>query len=118
VLDDIARHIAGALPREAVGLLWEAPAQPAGWVPLRNTSFEPESSYAVNVGELMDEFQLATGRDIISSMNDEGFMLTLWHSHPSGQVGPSRGDLREKHDGLTYMVIAVDEDGGLRATLF
>lgn len=118
VLHSIAELIADAAPQEAVGLVWESPGVAPGVAPLRNTSADPEHSYAVNVAELMETFENATGRDIITSMNEEGFILTLWHSHPSGQIGPSRGDMREKHDGLTYMVVAVADDGGLRATLF
>ena len=116
-LDDIAAAIAEALPQEAVGLVWESPGMAPGWAPLTNASGDPERSYAVNVAEMVTTYENATGRDIIASMNDEGLSLTLWHSHPSGLVGPSRGDMREKHEGLTYMVIAVDGDD-LRATLF
>ena len=118
VLGDIARHIVDELPKEAVGLVWEAPGNLAVATSLTNTSDTPESSYAVSVAEIITEFEQASGRDIVEALHD-GYRLTLWHSHPSGLVGPSRGDVREKvSEGLTYMVIAVGEDESLRATLF
>lgn len=115
-LDMIAQHITEALPQEAVGLLWEQPGHAPGVTRLRNISEDPEHSYAVNVSEMREAFEAESGRDIVTAI-DEGCLLTLWHSHPSGQVGPSRGDMRERLDGLQYMVISVT-DAGLLATLF
>lgn len=115
-LDMIAQHIADSLPKEAVGLLWEQPGTLAGCIPLRNASDDPEHSYAVATAEMIEAFERASGRDILSAIS-EGCSLTLWHSHPSGQVGPSRGDMREKLEGLQYMVVSVTTEG-LLATLF
>ena len=73
----------------------------------------------MSVSEIISEFERETGRDIVEAITTHGYTLTLWHSHPSGLVGPSRGDMREKvSEGLTYMVVAVGEDESLRATLF
>jgi proteasome lid subunit RPN8/RPN11 len=122
VLHAIASHITDELPQEAVGLVWEAPGIGTGMIPLTNTSEDPEHSYAVSVADLITQFERATGADIIGAL-ESGFMFTLWHSHPSGQVGPSRGDMQESGaygGNLTRMVVAVgqDDDQGLRATLF
>jgi proteasome lid subunit RPN8/RPN11 len=112
VLGDITSAIVRALPREAVGLLWEPAGCPAVHIPLTNTSDDPERSYAVSVEEIALSFLRTTGRTITGAVD-----LTLWHSHPSGQVGPSRGDMRERAEGLRYMVVTVDHDD-LTATLF
>jgi len=112
----IAGYIADELPREAVGLLVEQPGTFAEVIPLTNISEDPEHSYQVEVAEIKRAFASHGGRDILTAIS-EGCSLTLWHSHPSGQVGPSRGDMRERLEGLQYMVIAVTE-AGLQATLF
>lgn len=122
VLDEIASAIDQAMPREAVGLVWESPGSPVGHLRLRNISDAPESSYTVSVADVITGFEAVSGLNIVEAIH-EGTIITLWHSHPSGLVGPSRGDMREKvSEGLTYMVIAVthgDEDGPtLTATLF
>ncbi len=113
----IADQIAVMMPQEAVGLLWESPGNEVGHRHLANISADPEHSYEVNVSELIAKYEAATGRDILQSM-DEGTMFTLWHSHPSGLVGPSRGDMRERQDALAYMVVTVNADQSLTATLF
>lgn len=113
----IADQIAMMMPREAVGLLWESPGNEVGHRHLANISDDPEHSYAVNVSEMIAKFEAATGRDILQAM-DDGVTFTLWHSHPSGLVGPSRGDVRLKQEALTYMVVTVNADNTLTATLF
>lgn len=113
----IADQIAIMMPREAVGLLWESPGNEVGHRHLANISDDPEHSYAVNVSEMIAKFEAATGRDILRAM-DDGVTFTLWHSHPSGLVGPSRGDVRLKQEALTYMVVTVNADNTLTATLF
>jgi proteasome lid subunit RPN8/RPN11 len=113
VLGDIASSIMQALPREAVGLVWEPAGIAAVHIPLTNTSDDPEHSYAVSVEEIALSFLRTTGGTIEGAAD-----LTLWHSHPSGQNGPSRGDMRERVEGLRYMVVAVDKDQSLSATLF
>lgn len=113
----IAHCIHVALPEEAVGLLWEAPGEQVMVIPLANHSELPETSYAVRVDELVTAFELATGRDIVTTEPEH---LTLWHSHPSGLVGPSRGDMRERSKValLAHMVVTVGVDGVLTTTMF
>lgn len=114
--DMIAQQVTDKLPEEAVGLLWEQPGVGVGVIALDNISEDPEHSYAISTAEMIRAFEVESGRDILSAIS-EGCSLTLWHSHPSGQVGPSRGDMREKLEGLQYMVVSVTEQG-LLATLF
>lgn len=105
----VAQHICDAMPREAVGLLWAPPGDVERVIPLVNHSETPERSYAVRVDELVDAFELATGERITEIDHTQ---LTLWHSHPSGGVGPSRGDMveRAKTPLLRCMVISVTDD--------
>jgi len=36
--------------------------------------------------------------------------ITLWHSHPSGGVGPSRIDMKNKLPQLNHLVVTLTED--------
>lgn len=99
-----------AWPCEAVGFIWRPPGMPEAVIPLQNTSEAPENSYAIEVEEAARAFTDFTGRDIVDVAEGD---LLLWHSHPSGFVGPSQGDLAEKLPGLRYMVVVLshtDED--------
>lgn len=45
--------------------------------------------------------------------------IVLWHTHPSGSVGPSRGDLDHKLGDLTYLVVSLNpETQEYQTTLF
>jgi proteasome lid subunit RPN8/RPN11 len=45
--------------------------------------------------------------------------MVIWHTHPSGNVGPSRGDLDHKLAGLSYLVISIHpETHEYQTTLF
>lgn len=111
----IARACAEALPQEAVGWIWRAPGRAEAYGLLTNLSDDPGSSYAVSLAELMEKFTASTGSDIVDA--DEGDIV-LWHSHPSGLVGPSRGDMRAKLEGLRYMVVTLTDDGAPLYTEF
>lgn len=102
----IGSHVAENLPMEAVGLLWEPAGRAAIVVPLLNVSEDPESSYEVDVLDIQAEFRRETGQRIEEVVTEDDH-LTLWHSHPSGVVGPSRRDMQLKEEGLRYMVISV-----------
>lgn len=118
-LAQLEAHIVAEMPREAVGLLWDSPGCPPVVIPLTNTSDDPEHSYEVDVAEIVTAFASHTGRDILTSVGDDDPALLLWHSHPSGAVGPSRRDVRDKPPTLRCMVVAVDQAADtLTATLF
>lgn len=93
-----------ASPQEAVGFIWRRPGQAEAVIPLRNESEDPENSYAIDVRAAARAFTDFTGHDIVDVAEDD---LLLWHSHPSGFVGPSQGDLAEKLPGLRYMVVVL-----------
>lgn len=93
-----------ALPCEAVGFIWRPPGQAEAVIPLLNTSEAPENSYAIEVEAAARAFTDFTGSDIVDVAEGD---LLLWHSHPSGYVGPSQGDLQAKLPGLRYMVVVL-----------
>lgn len=111
--DRIVDIIARAGDEEAVGLLWRGPGEPEIVVALDNISDEPQSSYVVHVESMVRAFADAYGGDTETMMALDWSHLTLWHSHPSGLVGPSRKDMQSKLPDLRYMVIAMTADGPL-----
>jgi proteasome lid subunit RPN8/RPN11 len=70
---------------------------------LRNISEKPESSYVLDPDEVVELFE---SRDDFQ-IDDLGEKVGVWHTHPSGLVGPSREDLRTKIDGLNYLVVTI-----------
>lgn len=38
----------------------------------------------------------------------------LWHTHPSGNVGPSAEDLRHRVEGVSYLVVALPSGLAMR----
>lgn len=72
--------------------------------PLVNTHSDPERAYSVNNEELVEALV-----DIMEEHNViiERHQVVVWHTHPSGHVGPSAGDLRHKEPDLEYLVVAL-----------
>ena len=93
-----ARH-----PNEAVGLI--LPDNRV--VELTNRSATPSNQF------------LITGRETHAAITQHGFLVnedtvrrtTLWHSHPSGGVGPSRIDMQQKVPLMSHLVITVQVRG-------
>ena len=95
----------GNTPNEAVGLI---DAEGNIWE-LNNTHHDPTSAFQVNRD------------DIRFIVEDSGFTglseATLWHTHPSGGVGPSRIDLQNKTPFKYHLVVSV-VDGDIVLTWY
>lgn len=42
--------------------------------------------------------------------HSESEKIVVWHSHPQGNIGPSRGDLQVKKPGIPYLVVSLNPD--------
>jgi proteasome lid subunit RPN8/RPN11 len=98
-------------PTEACGLLLDTPVLRAGQVThvieLPNRSLEP-SSYEV----LASDIRLAM--EGIEDVED----AAVWHTHPSGHIGPSRLDMQNRPtQTIPMLVVALTPDGPI-ATWF
>lgn len=90
-----------AYPNEAVGLLF--PDERI--VSLTNIAEDPHSNFSVAKEELVKALQYAEENDWHI---DE---VVLWHSHPSGGVGPSRVDFQQRTPLKHHLVVTLtDED--------
>jgi proteasome lid subunit RPN8/RPN11 len=81
-------------PREACGLV----LGDGRVFELPNRSDEPASSYQTDVDDL-------EALDLVEGDLRDGW--AIWHTHPSGNVGPSSGDLKNRLDGVRYLVVAI-----------
>lgn len=88
-------------PREACGIFTVA-----GLHELDNVASDPYDGYVIDVPELAQKLQLEFGR----SCGWDDFVI--WHTHPSGHIGPSSRDMENKIDGLNYFVVALPNGEG------
>lgn len=95
-------------PAEACGIILPYPLQgetsESQIVELPNRSLEP-ASYKIAT----EDIRLAIGEYLSDRLYVE--QLGTWHTHPAGNVGPSRSDLQKRQDELSYLVVALQDDG-------
>jgi proteasome lid subunit RPN8/RPN11 len=92
--------IRGEAPNEAVGIIYNEMVYP-----LTNISMSPEDHFAVNLVELRE--LVHTLKIHFDRVDDE---VVLWHSHPSGGVGPSRVDMHHKTPLKHHLVVSLVDD--------
>jgi proteasome lid subunit RPN8/RPN11 len=96
-----------AKPNEACGVLLPEPFHGRQVIELPNRSQEPTTSFectSVDLYEAIEDWVHWVGRE---SWND----ITIWHTHPGGNIGPSGMDMRARVMDLSYLVIALTPDG-------
>ena len=102
VIEQIVRIGQSRSPREACGII--VPSLPPQVVEIDNTSDSPEDSFQIkaNLKELMTGlgFYELTPADLV-----------VWHTHPSGLIGPSAGDMGQKNllADFRYLVVTLPE---------
>ena len=103
LIDELMPHlqpiIEKRVPNEAVGLIL-----PNGQVvELLNHAYDPSTAFAVKGKDIQDVFvayKLPLTRDTIRDS-------VLWHSHPGGNIGPSRTDMKNKLELMQHLVLSV-----------
>lgn len=94
-------------PVEACGVLldmaWRKPDGSPSWVKeLPNRSTEGSGTYRIDPADI---------RMVLDGL-EEVEDVAIWHTHPSGLIGPSRFDMKNRPDPNIYMVvISLTEDG-------
>ena len=94
-------------PIEACGVLLDMPWVKAdgsvSWIrELPNRSMSGEGTYRIDP----DDVRLAL--EGLEEVED----VAIWHTHPSGFVGPSKGDMENRPDPNIYMVVIALTDAG------
>lgn len=111
-LPEIERIGKSRLPNEACGLLLDMPWHNArGQVSyvkeLPNRSLTADR-YQVNADDI---------RYVLEGL-EEVEDVAVWHTHPSGFLGPSEGDLEHRPDPNIWMLVVALTDDGPVATWF
>jgi proteasome lid subunit RPN8/RPN11 len=86
-------------PLEACGVIVpDMDIPPEQWVhEMRNRAFSPTDSFVIDTKTIRQLITKAEQwRDVI-----------VWHTHPGGNIGPSRGDLESKVEGVNYLVVTL-----------
>jgi proteasome lid subunit RPN8/RPN11 len=94
-------------PYEACGVIVPDLNMPADlWVTeLKNRSLDPLNSYKIDPETIAT---LLVDPDVWED-------VLIWHTHPSGHIGPSEGDMKQRDVRLKYLVVALP---GGEATMF
>ena len=112
VVDQIVEIGKAESPREACGVI----SPDLRVVQLRNAHpTSPNDSYLIEIDDLVDSMV-----DYIHRSGVDPQLLTrshfmVWHTHPSGNVGPSQGDIDHRIEGFQYLVVSLP---GGQATVF
>lgn len=90
-------------PYEACGVVIpESTTAPISWVrKMLNRADNPFNSYR------LDPDTIAQLEKDYASDNPVWDNVIVWHTHPSGHVGPSREDMLYRVEGLKYLVVSV-----------
>lgn len=103
-IQEIARYGTIRKPNEACGLLLRGRV-----VELRNASeLDKTWNYSLGGGQAIVQQLRALEIDLTELIAGE---YLIWHTHPSGLIGPSAGDMETRIDGLEYLVVALTENG-------
>lgn len=100
-------------PIEACGVLldvaWRKPDGNMSWVKeLPNRSVDGPGTYRIDAADI---------RMVLEGL-EEVEDVAIWHTHPSGYIGPSQDDMRNRPDPNIYMVVIALTDDGPVASWF
>ena len=100
-------------PNESCGILLPPPgdifryrAHHRQVIELPNRSHSPRDSYEIRGDDIIVE--LAEWLENVDQPTRDS--LAIWHTHPNGTVGPSRGDLIHKLGDLSYLVVTINTE--------
>lgn len=102
-------------PNEACGILIPTPIKSKSVYELPNRSKTPADAFELWGTDIM--LQLETFTDDNTPDWDVSD-LTIWHTHPSGGVGPSPADMTTKPEVFTHLVVTLMKGSPPVATWF
>lgn len=110
ILNELARITTLRMPSEACGVLLPTPrsarlGSASQVVELPNRSMDAGHAYAINGEDV--QLEIEDWAKTASEAHRDG--IALWHSHPSGFIGPSQGDLEDRLEGIAYLVVCFNE---------
>lgn len=102
-------------PAEAAGVLLPFPFQGTQVIELPNRSMTPHDHF------LMQGEDLALALEPFAEAHPDKelwMQVALWHTHPGGNLGPSKYDLKNRCEGLRHLVISLHENDEVKATWY
>lgn len=103
IVDQIFHHGQVEDPKEACGVV----LPDSRVVQLPNSSSSPTSSFVISEEDLVNVLNDYVAQSGVDPYELQREHFVIWHTHPSGIVGPSPGDLRERHSGFQYVVVTL-----------
>lgn len=102
-------------PNEACGLLLSEPYR-GKWIwEMPNRSSTPSDSFTLSGQDIM----IALEEYLPAQLTEEFLQtLTVWHTHPGGNLGPSASDLKCKPKHFKNLVVTLYEDAPAKPTWF
>lgn len=102
-MDQIIRHGRAEDPNEACGIV--TPDSRVTRLP--NRSLSPTDSYEIAPDDLVHEIQMYCLRKGVEPSQLTPAHFVIWHTHPGGVVGPSKGDFTHRLPDFQYVVITL-----------
>lgn len=93
-------------PLEACGVLLPTPYADSRVIELPNR-LQSEGEFAIWGSDI----RLSLSGWLAKATQEEIAQMTIWHTHPEGNIGPSRVDLAHRLPGVYYLVVALTNDG-------
>jgi proteasome lid subunit RPN8/RPN11 len=101
IVDQVVQFGISRAPHEACGLI----TPDSMVVELPNSSLEPYKAYDIKVDDLVNALNQYIARSHNCQFGPDD--VVVWHTHPAGSIGPSKGDMREKMRGFRYLVVSI-----------
>lgn len=76
-------------------------------VKLPNSSPSPTAAFEISSEDLLNALSAYVDRVGVDPQELRREHFIIWHTHPSGLIGPSRGDLAHRLEGFQYVVISL-----------
>ena len=118
ILQEIGRIGRDRAPSEACGVITHVPLKGSFVFEMPNRSLEHLNTYAMRMGDIMETLMAVGWNNSRECWGDDLLdadlawrQLALWHTHPSGNVSPSRVDMQSKQKNLHYIVVGLTPKG-------
>lgn len=108
MIDSIAECGRSASPKEACGILLPIPVNGVEVIEIPNRSETPEDSIEMMGDDVLIALEQVFRGDFPEDLIDG---LTFWHTHPGGNIGPSRFDIQNKPPRVRGLVVTLFNDG-------
>lgn len=97
-------------PAEACGLLLPVPVKGRQIIEIPNRAKQAHDTFEMAGTDMIMELEKIMSWEQIEELLEKK-AITAWHTHPSGNVGPSKFDMDYKPPKMMSLVVTLFEDG-------